>query len=308
MEMVLYLLVGFVLLWKGGDLLVQGADMFARSHGVPSTLAGVFILGFGTSLPELAVSMMAAAEGNTGIAVGNVVGSNIANFALVLGTAAFITRVYINRFLLKVELPVCVLASVLGYVVIRDGIVDRTEGIMLLVAFAAYALFAIFTVKQRPIDDEEPPRKRAWFDLGMASLALAAVVGGAKLFTEGAEMAAEQFGLTDTVIGLTLVALGTSLPELATAIAAARRRKVDLVVGNVIGSNIFNLLMVLGCAATFVPQDVEDRVPRIDMPIALALPIFVLIIGLANKQKIGRATGTILLTVYLVYVAWLSQF
>jgi cation:H+ antiporter len=305
-ETVIYLLLGFVLLWKGGELLVQGADMFARSHGVPTTLAGVFILGFGTSLPELAVSAKAAVDGNVGIAVGNVVGSNIANIALVLGTAVFLTRTHVNRFLLRLELPVCILASVIGFLVVQDGTVDRGDGAMLLIGFGAYAAFALFTVKQRPIDEEERPRKRAWYDLGMAALALAAVVGGAEFFTTGAVRFAAWAGVSETVIGLTLVALGTSLPELSTAIAAARRKKVDLVVGNVIGSNIFNLLMVLGVAGILQPQVLEERVATLDMPIALGLVIFVLVVGLVRGQKLERPVGFFLLVVYLGFILGLS--
>lgn len=302
MDIVLYLVAGFVLLWKGGDLLVEGADAFARSHGVPPTLAGVFILGFGTSLPELAVTTLAALDGNAGIAVGNVVGSNIANVALVLGVAAFIAVVHVNRFLVRVEMPVGVLASVLAFVLMTDGTVDLADGLILLGAFLAYALFAVATVRQRDLAPGDRPPRRAWFDLGKAALALGAVVGGAHLFKEGAVGAAEALGVSQTAIGLTLVALGTSLPELSTAIAAARARKQDLVVGNIIGSNIFNLLMVLGVAGTCTPQVVEARVPRIDVPVMLGLAAFPFVLSIVRRGRIERGAGLLLLVVYAAFV------
>jgi len=307
MEIVIYLSVGFVLLWKGGDLLVDGADAFARSHGVPPTLAGVFILGFGTSLPELAVTSLAALDGNAGIAVGNVVGSNIANIALVLGLAAVLLTIRVNRFLLRVEMPVCIAASLLAFALMADGHVDRSDGLILLAVFGVYAGFAIGTVRHRDVDDGEPPPKRPWFDLGKAVLALGVVVGGAELFREGAVQAAVALGVSQTVIGLTLVALGTSLPELATAVAAARARKVDLVLGNVIGSNIFNLLMVLGVAGVLVNQDVEARIPRLDLPLMISLAVVPVLVALFFRRRIGRPAGLALLTIYVSYIIYSTQ-
>ena len=298
----LYLAVGFALLWKGGDMLVEGADAFARSHGVPSTLAGVFILGFGTSMPELAVTTMAAWHGDSGIAVGNVVGSNIANVALVLGTAAALWAIHVNRFLLRVEIPVGILASLLAYVLFLDGKVSRMDGLILLSAFLLYGGFALGTTRHRGGDDGDRPPKQPWFDLGKATLALAAVVGGANLFTEGASAAAAAMGVSKTVIGLKLVAVGTSLPELATALAAARAHKTDLVLGNIIGSNIFNLLMVLGVAGVLVDQSVEARIPGFDMPVMVGLAVLPLVIALVAKRRIPRAAGILLLSIYLIWL------
>jgi cation:H+ antiporter len=300
----LFLVVGFILLWRGGDLLVDGADAFARSYGVPPTLAGVFILGFGTSMPELAVSALAALEGEAGIAVGNVVGSNIANVALVLGIAAVIGVVHVNRFLFKVEMPVCILASILGFALLRDGSVDRTDGLILLAAFAAYLGFALGTVRHRDIEQGERPPKRPWFDLGKTALALAAVLGGAELFKTGAIDLAETLGVPKVVIGSTLVALATSLPELATAIAAARAHKADLVLGNIIGSNIFNLLLVLGTAGVLADQIVDPSVPQVLVPLMLALAIFPLLVAAIAKRTIGHAAGILMLLAYAAFLAY----
>lgn len=304
MEMALYIATGFVLLWKGGDLLVDGADAFARSHGVPPTIAGVFILGFGTSMPELAVTMFTALEGEGEIAVSNVVGSNIANVALVLGSAALLCGVHVNRFLARVEMPVGILASLLAFGLVLDGDVDMLDGMILLGAFLLYSIFALGTARHRDIDEGEPPPKRAWFDLGKSIVALVAVLGGAKLFETGAVHVAESFGVSRVVIGSTLVAFATSLPEFATAIAAARARKADLVVGNVIGSNIFNLLLVLGCAGLVLDQQVKGDIIGVLMPLMVALAIFPLVIARLNKREMGRKSGLLLVLVYVGFIVY----
>ncbi|MDF1699788.1 MAG: calcium/sodium antiporter [Planctomycetota bacterium] len=302
--MALYIAVGFVLLWKGGDLLVDGADAFARSHGVPPTIAGVFILGFGTSMPELAVTVLAAMDGEGAIAVGNVVGSNIANVALVLGAAAVLAVVHVNRFLARIEMPVGILASALAFILILDGQVDSMDGIILLGGFLLYAGFALGTIRHRDVDSGEPPPRRPWFDLGKALLALCAVLGGAELFKTGAVQMAEAFGISRVVIGSTLVAFATSLPELATGVAAARARKVDLVVGNVIGSNIFNLLLVLGTAGLVMDQAVDPSVPQVLMPLMLSLAVFPLVISWFNKREIGRKSGIVLVVTYVSFIVY----
>ena len=304
METALFLLVGFVLLWRGGDLLVDGADAFARSHGVPPTIAGVFILGFGTSMPELAVTLIAAFDGEGSIAVGNVVGSNIANVALVLGSAALISLIHVNRFLVRVEIPVGIAASVLAFALVLDGSIDAMDGFILLGGFAVYAAFAMGTIRHRDIDDGTPPPRRPWFDGGKAIVALAAVLGGARLFGTGAVQLAESFGISRIVIGSTLVAFATSLPELATSIAAARARKADLIVGNVIGSNIFNLLLVLGAAGVAMDQEVAPSVPTILMPLMLGLAIFPLVVALMNRREMGRRSGIVLMLVYAAFLAY----
>ncbi len=304
METVIFLVVGFVLLWKGGDLLVDGADALARSHGVPPTIAGVFILGFGTSMPELAVTVLAALEGEAAIAVGNVVGSNIANVGLVLGTACFLGVVHVNRFLLKVEIPVGIVASILALGIFLDGRVDMTDGLILLAAFGIYAGFAMGTIRHRDVDRGERPPKRPWFDVGKAVVALAAVVGGAELFKTGAIQTANSFGVPKVVIGSTLVALATSLPELATAIAAVRARKADLVLGNVIGSNIFNLLLVLGTAGVMVDQAVDDQVPMVLGPLMVVLAILPFIFAFVFKRALGRPVGFMLLACYVGFLAY----
>lgn len=304
-ETVIELVAGFLLLWKGGDLLVEGADRFARSHGVPATLAGVFILGFGTSFPELATSVLAILEDRPGIAIGNVVGSNIANVALILGLTALIAAIPVNRFLQRVEIPFGILVSMIAIALAWDMEISRLDGAILLGVFGLYAIYAMATAKRRDLPDDDRPAKRAWFDLGMATLALAAVVGGADLFVSGASTVAEWLGVPDDVIGATLVAFGTSLPELATGIAAARGKKLDLALGNIIGSNIFNLLMVLGVASVLRAQPISDHMINIDMMFMLGLAVAPFFFG-AVFRGIPRWAGALLVATYVVYIVVFS--
>ena len=298
------LLAGWLLLWKGGDLLVDAADRLGRSHGVPATLAGVFILGFGTSAPELATTVLATIEGKPAIALGNVVGSNIANVALILGITALIATIPVNRFLQRVEIPFCVAISGIAWFLAYQGGIDRWDGVILLSLFGGYGLFAMWTYKHRadmPTEEgDEVPPKRPAYDLSIVVLGLVSVVGGAWLFIEGAATVADWIGVSDGVIGLTLVALGTSLPELATGIAAIRADKPDLALGNVIGSNIFYLLLVLGVAAMLDPQQPEARMFSVDFPLMTGLVVFVLVLGVF--ERIPRWAGATLALTYVAYI------
>lgn len=302
----LYLVAGFVLLWKGGDWLVDGADRFARGRGMPATLAGVFILGFATSAPELAVTVIAAFQDRPGIACGNVVGSNIANVGLVLGVAAVLCVVPIDRFLRRVEMPFAILASVLVLLLFQKGTFGRVDGAVVLVVFALYAVFAIATASRRPAPPPHQGIPRPVLELGLAAIGLLCLVGGADLFVRGATDIAHWLGVSDTVIGLTLVALGTSLPELATTVAAARSGRMELAVGNIVGSNIFNLLLVLGVASVILPQpDASGRLRAFDLPVMLALAVFMWVFALAGG-RLRRWQGVLFLLVYVGYLAWIA--
>ncbi|MHC5011042.1 MAG: calcium/sodium antiporter [Planctomycetota bacterium] len=299
------LLLGWLLLWKGGDYLVDGADRFARGRGMPSSLAGVFILGFGTSAPELVTTGLAASRGLSGIAAGNVVGSNIANVGLILGVAIIAKSVVVDRFLVRVEMPIVLVASVLALLLFLDGEVTLLDGIFLLAAFAAYTSYAVATARRRPSPPPSEARHRPVIELLTALLGLGGLILGAHLFLEGAVEIAQQLGVSETVIGLSLVALGTSLPELATTIAAARSGRVELAVGNVVGSNIFNLLLVLGVAGTIQTQRAEARLVQFDLPVMLGLA-FVCWAFAAAKGRLYRWQGVFFLAVYVAYIAILA--
>ncbi len=294
--------LGVTLLWFGGEWLVEGADRFARGRGMPSSLAGVFILGFATSAPELATSVIAAVRGYPGIASGNVVGSNIANVALILGLAAALGVVHVDRFLRGVEMPLAIGASVLVYALFRDGSFSRTDGLVCLAAFAVYVAFACLTASRRPAPEPHEKPHRPALELTMAVVGLVLLVGGAHVFLEGAIEIARWLGVTEVVIGLTLVAVGTSLPELATTVAAAKRGRMELAVGNVVGSNIFNLLMVLGVAGVLAPQpDEGGRLVAFDLPVMIALAVLPFLFALFGA-RVRRRQGLFLLAVYAAYL------
>ncbi len=298
----LYLIAGVLLLWKGGDWLVDGADRFARGRGMPSSLAGVFILGFATSAPELAVSAIAAGEGQAGLASGNVVGSNIANVALILGVAVTIHAVMVDGFIRRVELPIAIVASFAVWFLFRDGEFGRLDGALLLGSFTIYALYAFATAGRRPAPQPHEDPHRPWAELTMAIFGLASLVGGAKLFVLGSSEVARWLGVSEVVIGLTLVAFGTSLPELATTVAAARKGQMELAVGNVVGSNIFNLLLVLGVAGVILPQpDDGGRLFQFDLPLMTGLIVAVGIFSWFGG-RLRRWQGILLLTVYVAYL------
>jgi len=299
----LALLAGVLLLWKGGDLLVEGADRFARGKGMPSSLAGVFILGFATSAPELVTTVFAAISGHPGIASGNVIGSNIANVGLILGTAAFITVVVVDRFILRVDVPLVIGISVLTFLLFREGSFDRTDGLIFLGLFALYTLYSVLTAGKRPAPTTHPEVHRPFLELGMAALGLSGLLLGAHFFLLGAIAAAHWLGVSDTVIGLSLVALGTSLPELATTIAAARTNRMELAVGNVVGSNLFNLLLVLGVAGVLNPQPADARLLEIDLPVMIGMAVACLVLPLLGGGRMRRWHGVLLLAGYFAYIA-----
>ena len=302
-QIILFLLAGTALLWKGGDWLVDGAVRLGQRFGIPPSLAGVFILGFGTSFPELVVTGLAALDGSADIAAGNVVGSNIANVGLILGVTATLAVIPVSRFLLRVEIPVGIAASVLALVLALDLEISRADGLLLLGAFALYALIAVATASKREVVEDAPPTSRVIADVGLTLLGLGSVLGGGHLFYEGARAVALQLGVPKAVVGQTVVALGTSLPELATGIAAARANQLSMALGNVIGSNIFNLLLVLGTAGAISAQAVDPSIPRVSMLVMLGLAVFPLIVGW-RLRRIGRVAGITLLLIYTGFLAY----
>lgn len=303
-QTLLYLVLGGAFLWKAGDLLVDGAIRLSQRFGISPGLAGVFILGFGTSFPELAVTGMAAWGGNADIAAGNVVGSNIANVALILGLTALVAAVPVNRFLLRIEIPVGVLASLLAFGLVLDAHVTRTDGLILLGAFAAYAWLAVRTASRRDAPpDHAPSTSRISWEIGLTVVGLWGVLAGGYLFLEGAKDVALRAGMSEAAIGQTLVAVGTSLPELATSIAAARAGQLDMALGNVVGSNIFNLLLVLGVAGVLREQNVSAVLPNVSMPVMIGLAVFPWVVG-GLTGRIGRWAGAVLVLSYAGFLAY----
>jgi cation:H+ antiporter len=274
------------------------------------------IVGFGTSAPELTVSAISASQGNPALALGNAYGSNIANIALILGATALISPILMQRSVIRGDLPILIAVSLLSIALVWDGSVVRWNGVLLLVVFALVMAYSIWReLKKARVEasnsvEEESAGKQTslgksifWLVLGLALL-----VASSRALVWGAVEIARTLGVSDLLIGLTIVAIGTSLPELASSIAAARKGENDLALGNIIGSNLFNTLAVVGLAATISPMDeIEKAVTYRDMPLMTALTVALIVLGFRRKGegRLNRIAGAILLAVYVGYLALL---
>ncbi|MFV0293821.1 MAG: calcium/sodium antiporter [Paracoccus sp. (in: a-proteobacteria)] len=303
---ILFILAGLGLLVLGGDYLVRGSVALALRLGIAPAIIGLTVLAFGTSAPELIVSIAAAIGGQPGIALGNVVGSNIANILLILGATAIIAPVLSNDNELKVSWGYAVAASVLLILLCLTGSLAWWHGTILLCGLTVTLTTQIRSARTGHGHTPElghgpasPGQIIFWLVIGMTALPI-----GAQLLVNGASSIARTFGISETVIGLTLVAIGTSLPELSTSVASALRGQVDMALGNVIGSNLFNILAIMGITAFFGPIPVPDEMLRFDLWFMLACT---LIVGpfLFRHIPIGRLMGAALLAVYATYTLWL---
>lgn len=313
------LVAGFLLLVWGADRLVAGASALARNLGVSPLVIGLTIIGFGTSAPELVVSAVATLKGNSGLAVGNAIGSNIANMGLVLGITAMIYPLRLESTALKREYPMLLLIMLVCFLMALDGIYSQVEGWVLITSLVLVIIWIIRIGLHRPLSDplaeefdaEIPrgvPTKIAvfWLTVGLIVLPVSSI-----FLVDGAVTIARFLGVTDTVIGLTVVALGTSLPELATAITAALHREDDLAIGNIIGSNIFNLLGVLGIAAVIGPVEIFPIILARDFPAMFLITgaLFLMASDFRGPGRIGRRSGGVLLAMFVGYIVmvWVSS-
>ena len=312
-----------VLVWSA-DKFVDGAVGVAKFCGMSTLLIGMVIVGFGTSAPEMVVSAISAMQDAPELALGNAYGRNIANIALILGVTAIISPVIVVRKALKRDLPVLIAVTVLAVILDLDGAIGRIDGIVLLLVFAGVMGFNIVSeIRQKHkvglVEDSEESSKDVslgksllWLLLGLALL-----VASSRALVWGAVAIARALGVSDLLIGLTIVAVGTSLPELASSIAAARKGEDDLAFGNIIGSNLFNTLAVVGIAATIAPMDsFEASVLSRDMPVMAALTVLLLLFGLPVRKKridasghrigrINRLEGAAFLAIYVGYIGFL---
>jgi cation:H+ antiporter len=316
---VIQLVAGFLLLVWGADRLVAGASATARNLGVSPLIIGLTIIGFGTSAPELVVSAVATLKGNSGLAVGNAIGSNIANMGLVLGATALIYPLRLESTALKREYPVLLLIMLTCFLMALDGSYSRFEGWTLIIGLFGVVIWIIRIGLHRPLSDplaeefdaeipKDTPTKVALFWLAVGLIVLPV---SSTFLVDGAITIARFLGVTDTVIGLTIVALGTSLPELATAITAALHKEDDLAIGNIIGSNIFNLLGVLGIAAVISPVEVLPIILARDFPAMFLITgaLFLMASDFRGPGRIGRRSGSVLLTMFIGYfiMVWMSS-
>lgn len=310
------IIAGLVLLVWSADKFVEGAAATAKHLGMPSLLIGMVIIGFGTSAPELAVSVMAAADGNPGLALGNGYGSNITNIALIVGLTAVIAPIAVHSQVLRKELPLLIVLTLIAGAQLLDGEISRLDGWVLLAVFAVVMGWSIFQgMRGKPdasageidaqMDSELMAMKTAilWLIIGLILL-----IVSSRLLVWGAVTIAQSLGVSDLVIGLTIVAIGTSLPELASALAAIRKNEHDLILGNILGSGIFNTLAVVGLAAVIEPMAVAPEVLYRDWALMLALTIGLLVMGLGiagGRKVISRFDGSVLLLVYVAYTGYL---
>jgi cation:H+ antiporter len=291
--------LGLMLLLAGGEGLVRGGAGLAARLGVPPLVIGLTVLGFGTSTPELVASLRAALSGSPGIALGNVVGSNIANIALILGLTALLAPIAVGRRAFHRDGAVMIASSLALAGLCISGTLGRTAGLALIAGLVLYTWVSFRHPVAAP--EASPPPAPLWSGLLMLGLGLAGVVGGATLLVDSAVTIARDLGLSEAIIGLTLVAVGTSLPELATSVLAALRRQPDLAFGNIIGSNIFNILGIVGLTAVTVPLAVPAEILGFDLWVMLATAV-VLAGMAASGWRLSRLEGLTLLGGYALYL------
>ena len=314
------LIAGLALLVWSADKFVDGAAATARYAGMPPLLIGMVIIGFGTSAPEMVVSALASMQGNPGLALGNAYGSNITNIALILGLTAPISPIAVSSQVVRKEIPILLGITLLTGALLIDGHLGRGDALILGGVFIVLLGWSIWTgIKGKgdaldedvnvEIDSEAMPLKKAifWLIVGLVLL-----VGASRLLVWGAVTIAQAFGISDLVIGLTIVAVGTSLPELASSLMAIKKKEHDLALGNVLGSNLFNTLAVVGIAAGIAPLDVDPAVLSRDWSLMMGLTLLLLVMCLGRKGqgRINRVEGGILLCIFVAYTGWLltSQF
>ncbi len=312
-------ILGFVLLIKGADIMVDGASSIARKLNISDMVIGLTVLSVGTSAPELFVNLFAVTKGTTDLTIGNIIGSNIANIFLILGTTAVICPIMVTKNTAWKEVPLSLLAAICVAVLANDMLLDnmnqsvlsRIDGIILLFFFIIFMYYLASIMKQAPIEKIFDTESMSWFKsiafilLGLISLAL-----GSDWIVDGATRIARNFGISEKIIGLSMVAFGTSLPELAASVSAARKNKVDLAVGNVIGSNVFNIFLILGLSAVIRPLPF-DPVPFLTsmnfdvfMAVLANLVIFIFMLT-GGKHRLDRWEGGVMILIYVLYIIYL---
>ncbi|MEI4260474.1 calcium/sodium antiporter [Roseovarius sp. D0-M9] len=302
----LYLVAGLLGLFFGGEALVRGSVGIARRMAIPPLLIGLTVVGFGTSTPELLVSVDAAWRGVPDIALGNIVGSNIANILLIIGLSALVWPIKVMGATLRRDTAVMVAAALVLVPIFAMGQMGRLSGVLLVAGLAAYLIWAHRQPGEAVVEEVGVPARASvlvstlWVIGGLVALMV-----GARFLVDGAVNIARGYGISEAFIGLTIVAIGTSLPELATSLIAAFRRQSEIAIGNIVGSNIFNVLGILGVTALITPIPVASRFLTFDLPVMIALSI-ILAALLLTRPVIGRGIGVAMLVGYVAYV-WAAQ-
>ncbi len=315
----LLFILGFIFLIKGADILVDGSSSIARKLGISTFVIGLTVVAFGTSTPELIISILASFQEKSGIALGNIIGSNITNILLILGVAAVISPLTVKKGTVNKEIPLSLLSVLAVLFLVNDQIIDnlvpngltRIDGLILLLFFSIFIYYTFGITKSKEnilqktagtLKQENVKEYSGFLSAGMIILGLVGLGVGGKIIVDSASAIALAWGLSESFVGLTIIALGTSLPELAASIVAAKKDKADMAVGNVVGSNIFNLLWVLGLASVFSPISFDARV-NWDILFLFAINILLLfLIYIGRKNILARREGVALLVLYVVYI------
>ena len=306
---IVLLVVGFVMLIKGADWFVDGAASLAGKFGIPQLVIGLTIVAMGTSAPEAAVSISAALQNNAGITIGNVVGSNILNVLIILGLASVIIPIAVKKSTIKYEIPFTILVTtVLAVLGLMDNQISRLEGGILWALFIAYLVYLFLMTKKGDAEVEENESKldKVWKMVVFILIGGGLIVWGSDVTVDAATNIAQYFGMSDRLIGLTIVALGTSLPELITSVTAAKKGNADIAIGNIVGSNIFNILFVVGTTALITPVVYAQNF-IVDSIVAVAAMVLLLLLVINKDRKLKRWGGAILLIGYVGYFIYLVQ-
>lgn len=312
--MITFLIVGFILLVKGADFFVDGACDLSEKLKIPAYVIGLTVVAFGTSLPEAAVSVTASLQGSNEIAIGNVIGSNTFNTLVVLGTSALFAPIAVKKNILKRDFPFCIGITVIMLILIMtlnngEAALTRFDGIVLLILFAVFMAFSVISGRNEAAaistESESPEKENLpwWKCILYIIIGVSGVIVGGELTVEGAKQLALTAGLSETVVGLTVVAVGTSLPELVTSVVAARKKQNDIAVGNVIGSNIFNILFILGMSSTLGTITTDGHAAT-DTLVLIGVCVITYLFALINK-KINRPAGIVMIILYLAYTSYL---
>lgn len=298
------LVVGFVMLVKGADWFVEGVAGIAEKFGIPQLVIGLTIVAMGTSAPEAAVSITSAMKGNAGITIGNVVGSNILNVLVILGLTAVITRVAVQKSTVRYEIPfMLIITLVLLGLGLSGNEISFVEGIILWALFIVYMVYLFRMAKNQKEEADDSKEQPVWKLILLGIVGAVLVVWGADISVDAASAIAKMFGMSDRLIGLTIVALGTSLPELVTSVTAARKGKADIAIGNIVGSNVFNILFVVGTTALVTPVIFESKFV-IDTLVAFGAGVL-LWLGVMKHKELRRPVGALMLLAYGGYFVYL---
>ena len=304
---ILLIVVGIILVIKGADWMTDGAVSIARRLKIPAIVIGLTIVAMGTSMPEFFVSLMSALKGTPDLAVGNVVGSNIFNTLLIVGVAAMVTPIAVTRSTVRKDMPWSMLAAVFLTLMCLDSFISRLDAIILLAAFIVFVLYTLREAKKgkaKEKEEEESGKNYSpWVATALVLVGLASLVFGSNVFVDHATAVAQQLGVSEAVIGLTIVAGGTSMPELATSVVAAKKGQSAIAIGNVIGSNVYNVLMIIGLTGFIQPMDITG-ITLIDL-LTMAGSMVILWLFSFTKFKVERWEGCVLTAAFAAYLGWL---